>query len=169
MVKVDACWAPCIWNDNLKTGCKAISFYSVALSVVLMTFVIFNMSGGDSTQLYNPLFESDIRMSMQVVGGCMILYFLCLILSSILMVYGLHIMIRGLMMPWMGLFGIGILFQLIFGLWLLGGYYIYIDCVLYTLIIWCWMAYNMYCWLVVYSQYLVYAAMQSPNIELLYP
>ncbi|CAG9759756.1 unnamed protein product [Ceutorhynchus assimilis] len=166
---VEACWAPFIWNDNLKTGCKAICFYTVALSIVLMTFIVFNMAGGDSTQLYNPLFEADIRYSMQVVGGLMLFYFCCLIISSGLLVWGLHVMIRGLLLPWMSLFGTGILFQLIFGLWLLGGYYIYIDCVLYALIIWCWMSYNIYCWMVVQSQYKILAVLQSPNIELLWP
>ncbi|XP_066258075.1 uncharacterized protein [Euwallacea similis] len=169
MVHLEACWAPCIWIDNLKTGCKAISLYTVALSIVLITFVIFNMTGGDSTQLYNPLFEADIRYSMQVVGGFMLFYFFSLIVSAILLIYGLHIMIRGLMLPWMILFGIGILFQLVFGLWLLGGYYIYIECVLYTLIIWCWMSYNIYCWLIVKSQYTIFEELQSPNIELLWP
>ncbi|KAL1491932.1 hypothetical protein ABEB36_012450 [Hypothenemus hampei] len=169
MVRLTACWAPCIWNDNLKTACKAISFYTVALSIVLMTFIVFNMLGGDSTQLYNPLFEADIRYSMQVVGGFMLFYFVSLIISAVLLIYGLRIFIRGLMLPWMILFGLGILFQLVFGLWLLGGYYIYIQCVLYTLVIWCWMSYNIYCWLVVKSQYTIIEEMQSPNIELLWP
>lgn len=61
MVHLQACWAPCLWTDNLKTACKTISGYTVALSVVLMTFTVFNMLGGDSTQLYNPLFEADVR------------------------------------------------------------------------------------------------------------
>jgi len=169
MVLLDSCWAPCIWTDNLKTGCKTIAFYTVAMSIVLCTFIIFNMLGGDSTQLYNPLFEADIRLSMQVVGSCMLVYFFLLIISAGCLIVGLNIMIRGLMLPWMITFGLVILFQLIFGLWLIGGYYIYIDCVLYTLVIWCWMAYNIYCWLVVYSQYCRYEELQSPNIELLWP
>ncbi|XP_060537070.1 uncharacterized protein LOC132708638 [Cylas formicarius] len=169
MVMLDACWAPCIWTDNLKTGCKAIAFYTVAMSIVLMTFVIFDMTGGDSTQLYNPLFEADIRYSMQVVGGFILFYFCLLIASAVLLVIGLRIMIRGLMLPWMILFGFAIFFQLIFGLWLLGGYYIYIETVFYTLVIWCWMSYNIYCWLVVHSQYNIFKEFQSPNIELLWP
>ncbi|XP_076261846.1 septate junction component pasiflora 1 [Rhynchophorus ferrugineus] len=169
MVLLNSCWAPCIWIDNLKTACKAICFYTVAISIVLMTFIVFNMTGGDSTQLYNPLFEADVRYSMQVVGGIMLAYFCILILSAVLLVFGLNVMIRGLMLPWMILFGTAIAFQLIYGLWLLGGYYIYIDTVLYTLILWCWMAYNIYCWLVVYSQYSVFMELQSANIELLWP
>lgn len=169
MTVVNSCWSPCIWTDNLKSGCKAIAFYTGAMSIVLMTFIIFNMAGGDSTQLYNPLFEADIRLSMQVVGGFLLLYFIFLIVSAVLLVIGVNTMNRGFMLVWMIGFGIVCVFQLVFGLWLLGGYYIYLDTVLYTLVDWAWMSYNIYCWLVVYSQYQIYTRMQCPNIELLYP
>ncbi|KAJ8945619.1 hypothetical protein NQ314_009147 [Rhamnusium bicolor] len=169
MVLLDSCWSPCIWTDKLKSGCVAIAYYTVAMSIVLMTFIVFDMSGGDSTQLYNPLFEADVRMSMQVIGVLLIIYFILLIASAVLLVLGINKLIRGMMVPWMVGFGIAILFQLVFGLWLLGGYYIYLYSVLYTFVIWCWMAYNIYLWLVVYSQYKVIEEMQSPNIELLWP
>ncbi|XP_044256575.1 uncharacterized protein LOC123006273 [Tribolium madens] len=169
MVLLTSCWSPCIWTNDLKTSCKVIAFYTVAMSIVVMTFIVFDMSGGDSTQLYNPLFEADIRYSMQVVGGCLLVYFILLIASAIILVVGLQKMNRGMMLPWLIAFGIVVLFQLVFGLWLLGGYYIYIETVLHTFVIWCWMTYNGYCWLVVYSQYQVFEEMQSPNIELLWP
>ncbi|GLV45104.1 pasiflora 1 [Carabus blaptoides fortunei] len=127
------------------------------------------MDGGDSTQLYNPLFEADVRFSMQVVGGFLIFYLLLLIAFSVLLVNGLNKANRAMMIPWLSTFGIAILFQLVFGLWLLGGYYIYLVSVLYTLVNWSWMAYNIYCWLCVYSQYQIFEEIQSPNIEQLWP
>ncbi|CAG9855226.1 unnamed protein product [Phyllotreta striolata] len=164
-----SCWSPCIWTDNLRSGCNAIAYYTGAMSIVLITFICFDMAGGDSTQLYNPLFEADVRLSMQVIGALLILYFVLLIASSVSLVYGIRTMIRGFMIPWMTLFGTAVLFQLVFGLWLIGGYYIYLETVLYSLVIWGWMVYNAYCWLVVYSQFKVIKKMQSPNIELLWP
>nr|XP_023013072.1 uncharacterized protein LOC111503087 [Leptinotarsa decemlineata] len=169
MVLLNSCWSPCIWSDNLKTACTAIAYYTGAMSIVLITFIVFNMLGGDSSQLYNPLFEADVRFSMQVWGWLLIFYFFQMIGSAVMLVYGIHRLIRGFMVPWLISFGIAILFQLVFGLWLIGGYYIYLDAVFYAFIIWCWMAYNAYLWLVVFSQYKEIEKMQSPNIELLWP
>jgi hypothetical protein len=64
---------------------------------------------------------------MQIWGGIFIFYFLLLIAVSVLLVYGIAKSNRGMMIPWLACMGIGILFQLIFGLWLLGGYYIYVS------------------------------------------
>lgn len=168
MVVLETCWSPCIWNSNVKAGSRAVAFYTASISVVLITFISYMMAGGESTQLYSPLFETDVRGSMQVWGGIFIFYFLILIVVSIVMVMGISKCNRGLLIPWLACMGLAILFQLIFGLWLLGGYYIYLQSVMAALIDWIWMAYNVYCWLCVYSQYQIFEEMQAPNIELLY-
>ncbi|XP_043280288.1 uncharacterized protein pasi1 [Venturia canescens] len=169
MTILESCWSPFIWTNDIKTGCKAIAFYTVAISIVLATFVVYNMSGGESTQLYNPLFEADVRLSMQVVGAFFLLYFFMLIISAFIMIRGIHLCIRGMLLPWLVLWFLACLFQLIFGLWLLGGYYIYLQLVFATLCIWLWMGYNIYCWLCVFSMYRFFALAQSPHIELLWP
>lgn len=66
-------------------------------------------------------------LAMLVVGRCFLAYFIGLIVASGVLVAGLAKMNRGMMLPWMILFGIAVLFQLVFGLWLLGGYYIYVS------------------------------------------
>ncbi|CAB0031676.1 unnamed protein product [Trichogramma brassicae] len=169
MKVVDSCWSPCIWTNNINTACKAIAFYTVSASIVLITLIAYQMNGGDSTQLYNPLFEADVRGSMQYVGGFLIYYFTCLIIFAIMMIHGLRRGVRGWLLPWLVAWFIVCLFQLVFGLWLIGGYYIYLQLVYSTLINWIWMGYNIYCWLVVLSMYKVLEELQSPNIELLWP
>ncbi|KAF6208378.1 hypothetical protein GE061_016832 [Apolygus lucorum] len=106
---------------------------------------------------------------MPIWGGVFIAYFVLLIFSSVLMVAGINMMLRGFMLPWLVLMIIGAAFQALFGLWLLYGYYIYLAVVVPTLVNWLWMGYNIYCILCVYSQYQIIYLMQTPNIELLYP
>ncbi|XP_014212867.1 uncharacterized protein LOC106642564 [Copidosoma floridanum] len=169
MKKLQTCWSPIIWANNLKTGCKAVALYTVAASIVLMTLIIYQMCGGDSTQLYNPLFEADVRMSMQVAGVILLLFFLLLIVSAILMIYGIHEGVRGWLLPWLGLWAFIFSFQLLYGLWLLWAYYIYLQVVFIVICNYLYMFYNIYCWLVVYSMYKELEELQSPNIELLWP
>ncbi|KAI5644838.1 hypothetical protein NE865_03184 [Phthorimaea operculella] len=167
MVVLESCWSPCIWSSNVKTGSRAVAVYTAAMSVILIIFIAYQMDGGDSTQLWNPLFEADVRGSLQVFGTIFIIILVILIVSSVLMVWGINIWMRGLILPWLITMGVIIIFQLIFGLWLLGGYYIYLDATLYALLDFLWMAYNIYCWLCVLSSYQIILAMQSPNIEIL--
>lgn len=70
-------------------------------------------------------------LAMQVVGGFILLYFVCLIGASVVLVISLNVMNRGMMLPWLVMFGLGLAFQLVFGLWLIGGYYIYVSFVSY--------------------------------------
>ncbi|XP_073959527.1 uncharacterized protein [Choristoneura fumiferana] len=167
MVVLESCWSPCIWSSNVKSGSRAVAAYTAAMSVVIITFISYQLAGGDSSQLWNPLFETDVRGSMKVFGGIFIFIFILLIISSVCMVIGINIWMRGLILPWLGLMGLIILFQLIFGLWLIGGYYIYLDATFAALVDFLFMAYNMYCWLCVLSQYQIILEMQSPNIEML--
>ncbi|XP_044741816.1 uncharacterized protein LOC123302787 [Chrysoperla carnea] len=169
MVMLKTCWSPCIWNNDVKVGSRCVAVYTAAFSVVLITFIVYMMCGGESTQLYNPMFEASKNGRLPIYGSIFIILFLALIGSSIIMVIGIQKCNRGYMLPWLIVFGIIIIFQFLFGLWLFYGYYIYLDAAFYGIIDWFWMVYNMYCWACVYSQYQIFAIMQSPNIELLWP
>ena len=84
---------------------------------------------------------------------------------AVLLCFGVWSSIRGLILPWQVLMGFVVLFQAIFGLWLICGYYIYLEVVFVALCDWLWMALNIYTMLVVRSHYRNVKMIQSPDIE----
>ncbi|XP_059479099.1 uncharacterized protein LOC132198851 [Neocloeon triangulifer] len=162
------CWSPFIWNNDVKTGSYAVAFYTMATSLIIITWTAFEMSGGDSSHFYMPLFETDVRDTMQLFGGLEIVLFLLMIAFSGLMIKGIKISNRGFILPWLWGMAFLIFLQILFGIWLLYGYYIYLQSVMACLVLWIWMGYNIYCWLCVYSFYDILREMQAPNIVLLY-
>lgn len=90
--------------------------------------LVYCMLGGDSTQLYSPLFETDVRDTMQFWGGLYVFFLVVFIASSYLVYYGIKIRTRGWLLPWLIQMAIIILFQVLWGIWQLYGYYIYVSC-----------------------------------------
>jgi hypothetical protein len=98
-------------------------------------------------------------------GGVAIFFFSVLSLLSALLLIGVRIDIRGLYYPWIVAMYIVILFQAMFGLWLIFGYYIYLEVVFVALCTWIWMALHFYCIEVVRSHLRNVRHFQSPDIE----
>jgi hypothetical protein len=123
-----------------------------AAAVVLITLTKYMMSGGESTQLYNPFFENDVRNSkysfaldqglysrwrddmqfkcvpaLSYYGSATILFMIYMIVSGCFLINGVVTSLRGFLLPW--LFGMGfiIIFLILWSIWLLYGYYIYVS------------------------------------------
>jgi hypothetical protein len=105
--------------------------------------------------------------TVQGSGGFVIFFFVVLLLLSIGLIIGVQSEIRGFMMPWVYAMYIAILFQAMFGLWLIFGYYIYLETVFVALCDMTWMLFNVYCVLVVKSHLRNVKFYQSPDIEYL--
>eukprot|EP00095_Tigriopus_kingsejongensis_P011258 snap_masked-scaffold708_size108518-processed-gene-0.2 protein:Tk11258 transcript:snap_masked-scaffold708_size108518-processed-gene-0.2-mRNA-1 annotation:"PREDICTED: uncharacterized protein LOC100123324" len=165
MIHLKSCWSPCFWHDNVRDGAMAVAAYTVTMSVCLITYIAYIMLGGDSSQLFLPFFESNLKGSLQVAGGVAIFLFIILAVLGIFLSLGIRSHIRGLIIPWEIAMLTVLAFQAIYGLWLIFGYYIYLEVVFAAACNWLWMGLNFYCLLVVRSHYNNVRLIQSPEIE----
>ncbi|TRY69576.1 hypothetical protein TCAL_08625 [Tigriopus californicus] len=167
MIHFKSCWSPCFWYDNVRDGSMAVATYSLTMSVCLITYMSYIMLGGDSSQLYLPFFETNVDGSLQGAGGFTIFLLSVILLFSLLLILGVATDIRGFILPWLVAMLVVVGFQAIFGLWLIFGYYIYLEVVFAASCNWLWMGVNIYCMLVVRSHYRNVHKLQSPDIEYL--
>jgi len=144
--RIKTCWSPCFWHSNVRSGSYAVALYTLLLSLCLFTYIAYIMQGGDSSQFYLPLFETDLHGEMQPAGQFILLYLVGMMVASVLLVFGIRRDIRGLVLPWLAGMFAALLFQLMFGMWLVFGYYIYLEGVFAALVDFAWLAYNAYCW-----------------------
>jgi hypothetical protein len=161
------CWSPCFWHPNVRSGSFAVALYTLLLSICTLTYMAYVMNGGESSQLYLPMFEANLSSTTQSGGAFNIIFCIYFIIASVILIFGIKSDIRGLMLPWMAGMGLVILFQATFGSWLIFGYYIYLEMVFAALVNWSWMAYNIYCFMVVRSHFINVKWFQSPDVEIL--
>ncbi len=167
MVHLKSCWTPCFWFGNVYEGSIAVAVYSVSMSILIITYTAYVMAGGDASQLWLPFFEANLDTTMYGVGIFVLIYFIALVIASSLLLFGLRTSIRGFILPWYYMMYVAVLFQAMFGLWLVFGYYIYLEMVFAALCDGLWMGLNMYCMSVVKSHYVNIKMVQSPDIEYL--
>ena len=172
-IHLKSCWTPCFWYGDVRSGSVAVSVYTLAMSICLIIYTINVMAGGDSSQLWLPFFETSLKDSSGLggpgttmgSGGFVIIYLFFLLIASIVLGYGVRRDIRAFMLPWMVLIWFAIVFQATFGLWLIFGYYIYLEVIMAALCDFIWMTFNGYCFFVVRSNYRNVKRKQLPDIE----
>lgn len=142
MVLVNGCWSPCLWTDSVKRGVYAVAVYTAAISIVLIVILDYMLRGGDSHQIWSPLFETDVRDTMQVWGGFYEAYLLLMVISAICIYFSIKTHTRGWLLPWLILMGLIIIYQFLWGIWLIYGYYIYLANTLSAFLLWLWMGYH---------------------------
>jgi len=163
MVLLDSFWTPCFFYRDVEKAVVAIALYTGLGSVISMTYTIYVMSGGDSSNPYMPFFETDRSLSTFVWGGFALLFFWLFIVSSTLLVWGVVSEIRGWMLPWFIQMAFILLLQTYFALHWLFDYYIYLDQIFAMLCLFLWMAYNIYTMLAVHSVYKIIVEKQNPR------
>ncbi|CAG0898094.1 unnamed protein product [Darwinula stevensoni] len=169
MPVLHSCWSPWLHYKDLNLATNAVAWYTMAISVVGLTYAIYAMMGGHSADFFSPLFETDRYSSMIGAGVFMILFCLVFFIFSILMIKGVKVRIRGYLLPWLIQSIIYILSLLAFGLWILWSYYTHLPSVLAFLLIWLIAAFHIYCTLCAYSTYQVVRKEQATEIMVFHP
>ncbi|KAF0759281.1 Uncharacterized protein FWK35_00019003 [Aphis craccivora] len=119
-------WTPIVVYPDVKTGCKFVAAYTIAISIFLMALLVHMQNGGESTQMYNPFFEANLRELNYYVVYTLI-FFAYMVGSSLLLLKGLNNNLRGFLLPWLIGMGFVVIFLLVWSIWLLYGYYIYVN------------------------------------------
>ncbi|KAK7082613.1 hypothetical protein SK128_012361 [Halocaridina rubra] len=162
------CWSPWYYYDNVKSGSKACAATTTFFSTFSIIYICYCLDGGDSSQFFLPLFETDVDTTMKGAGGFMIFFYLLYIIFAGLMVKGVMIDHRGLILPWLIQNFLYILMVIAFALWLQASYYHYLLSVLWTLIYLLFAAAHVYMHRCVKSQYENIKKAQAPNIVQLF-
>ncbi len=162
---LESCWTPCFWQSNVYDGSTAVSIYSIGMSIGIIIYSTYVMTSGDLSQLWLPYFEANLDTTIQAVCMCVIVYFLLVLFVSGLLLYGIRSGIRGFMLPWIYLIYGVVLFQAMFGLWLIFGYYINLEMIFAAICDCLLMCLNVYCIWVVKSQYTNIKMIPSRDIE----
>ncbi|XP_068240274.1 uncharacterized protein [Palaemon carinicauda] len=162
------CWSPWYYYDDLRAASKACAATTTFFSVFSIIYIGQCLAGGESSQFFLPLFETDIDTTMRSAGGFMIFFYLLYITCAGLMVLGIRRDHRGLILPWLTQNMIYILMIIAFALWLQASYYHYLLSVLWTCIYLLFAAAHIYMHRCVKTQYDHIKLMQAPNIVQLF-
>lgn len=57
------CWSPWYYYDNTESGSKACAATTIFFSTFSIIYISHCLSGGDSSQFFLPLFETDVDTS----------------------------------------------------------------------------------------------------------
>ncbi|GAB6021284.1 hypothetical protein CHUAL_003903 [Chamberlinius hualienensis] len=169
MPYLQVCWSPCWCYNNVKHGCIAVAIYTIMFSIVSIVYTAWIMAGGQSSDLYSPFFETDVRNSAIYAGIVTIIFCVIYIGSALLLWRGAIRNVRGLFLPWIFITIFLVLFGTAFGIWFIARYYIDPRSVIAAVFTWLYTGLNIYCLLCVISQYQILKMYQSPNIVVLYP
>ncbi|XP_064078734.1 uncharacterized protein LOC135196133 [Macrobrachium nipponense] len=162
------CWSPWYYYDDLRAGSKACAATTTFFSAFSIIYICQCLAGGESSQFFLPLFETDVDTTMRSAGGFMIFFYLLYITFAGLMVRGIIKDHRGLILPWLTQNMIYTLMIIAFALWLQASYYHYLLSVLWTCIYLLFAAAHVYMHRCVKTQYDHIKSSQAPNIVQLF-